>query len=169
MNRYANVASRIARASALVFLVVIPRLHAQTPVAPPSAGPPRVMLVPFDSLQWTPRESAPGRSQISIVHVDPVTKATQLYFKLPPRMHAPRHWHSANETNVVVRGTFVIQHDGGEKQAMKVGDFNWMPKRMIHQAWSGDEETIVFVSLDGAWDVTFVPDSVRTLPPPRRR
>src|SRR5207249_778012 len=118
----------------LASLQVPPQPHAQASTASSRADSARmVMLVPFDKLQWTPREPAPGRSQISIVHVDPITKATQLYFRLPPRMHAARHWHSANETNVVVRGTFVIQHEGGEKMTMSVGDFNSMPKRMIHQ------------------------------------
>ena len=113
---------------------------------------PSVMLAPLDSLHWAPRQAAPGQSQIAIVHVDRKTGATQLYFRLPPRTHAVRHWHSANETNVVVRGTFVIQHDGGERVSMKVGDFNFMPGRMIHQAWSEGDETIIFVSLDGRWD-----------------
>lgn len=53
----------------------------------------------------------------------------------------------------MVRGTFVIQHDGGQ-MTMKVGDFNWMPAQMIHQAWSGSEETIVFVLLDGPWEIS---------------
>jgi CubicO group peptidase (beta-lactamase class C family)/pimeloyl-ACP methyl ester carboxylesterase/quercetin dioxygenase-like cupin family protein len=124
---------------------------------------PSVMLVPLDSLRWEPRQAAAGQSQIAIVHVDRKTGATQLYFRLPPRFHAVRHWHTANETNVVVRGTFIIQHDGGERVTMKSGDFNFMPGRMIHQAWSGDEETIIFVSLDGRWDYHAATDSV---PPP---
>lgn len=123
---------------------------------------PSAMLVPLDSLHWSPRQSAPGQSQIAIVHVDQKTGATQLFFRLPPRFHAVRHWHSANETNVVVRGTFVVQHDEGERVSMKVGDFNFMPGRVIHQAWTEGDETIVFVSLDGRWDYHAAADSVTT-------
>ena len=82
-------------------------------------------------------------------------------------MYAVRHWHSANETNVIVRGSFVIQHDGGEKMTMGVGDMNWMPGRMIHQAWCGDEETIIFASLDGPWDYHAATDSLPPSPAPR--
>lgn len=124
------------------------------------------LLVPLDSIQWNPRNPSPGQSQIAIIHIEPKTNATQLYFRLPPGVHAPRHWHSANETNVVIRGTFVIQHDGGERVRMTRGDFNLMPGRMVHQAWTEAEETIVFVSLDGRWDYHAVPDSVKVIPQP---
>lgn len=148
-------------ATSVLSLAVLSPLHLQGQAHPPDSDKHRsAMLVPLDKIQWSPPEPRPGRSQIAIIHVDPETKATQLYFRLPPRMHARRHWHSANETNVVIRGTFEIQHDGGERLIMRPGDFNFMPKRMIHQAWAGEEETIIFVSLDGPWDVNFVEDSI---------
>src|SRR5689334_21207477 len=100
-----------------------------------------VMLVPA-GLKWEPEHAAPDQSQIAIFHVDQKTGATELYFRLPPHFHAVRHWHSANETNVVVRGTFIIQHDGGERMTMIAGNSSVMPRRMVHQAWSEDEETI---------------------------
>ena len=123
-----------------------------------------VMLTSLDSIRWTPRDPAPNRSQIAIIHVDQRTGATQLYFRLPAGFHATRHWHSANETNVVIKGAFTIQHDGGERVRMTSGDFNFMPGRMIHQAWTEDAETIVFVSLDARWDYHAAPDSMRTAP-----
>ena len=125
------------------------------------------LLVPLAQLSWEPRTPVPGQAQIAIVHVDSITHATQLYFKCPPKMHAVRHWHSANETNVIVRGSFVIQHDGGEKMTMGVGDMNWMPGRMIHQLWTDDEETIIFVSLDGPFDYHAATDSLPPSPAPR--
>jgi quercetin dioxygenase-like cupin family protein len=121
---------------------------------------PNAMLVRLDSIEWTPRDPVPGKSQFAIIHVDQKTGATQLYFRVPPRFSLERHWHSANETNVVIRGTFLLQHDGGERVTMRVGDFNFMPGRMIHRAWTADEETILFVSLDGRFDYHSAADSV---------
>lgn len=120
-----------------------------------------VMLVP-EGLKWEPEHAAPDQSQIAIFHVDQKTGATELYFRLPPHFHAVRHWHSANETNVVVRGTFIIQHDGGERMTMIAGNSSVMPRRMVHQAWSEGEETIVYVSLDGPWDYHAAKDSLPT-------
>ena len=125
-----------------------------------------VMLVPA-GLKWEPEHAAPGQSQIAIFHVDQKTGATELYFRLPPHFHAVRHWHSANETNVVVRGTFIIQHDGGERMTMIAGNSSVMPRRMVHQAWSEDEETIIYVSLDGPWDYHAATDSLPTSNLPR--
>jgi pimeloyl-ACP methyl ester carboxylesterase/quercetin dioxygenase-like cupin family protein len=145
----------------LASLVGASHVYAQADLRRPHPDSlPSVMLVPLDSLRWEPRQAAPGQSQIAIVHVDQKTGAAQLYFRLPPHFYAVRHWHTANETNVVVRGTFIIQHDGGERATMKAGDFNFMPGRMIHQAWTDREETIVFVSLDGRWDYHAATDSV---------
>ena len=151
----------------LSMCVLVEPLQGQAPVhhAPRgSLGP--AVLVPLDQIEWTPIFPGAQGAEIAIVHVDPETKATQLYFRLAPRGQSPRHWHSANETIVVVRGTFIVQHEGGERHTMAPGDFALMPKRMVHQAWTGDEETIVFVSLDGAWDFNVVPGS--TPAPPKK-
>ena len=122
---------------------------------------PADMLVSVDSLRWEPRVASPGQAQIAIVHIDQKTQATQLYFRIPPGpFHAVRHWHTAKESNVVIRGTFIIQHDGGERATMKPGDFNFMPARIIHEAWTDGKETIIFVSLDGTWDYHAASDSM---------
>jgi hypothetical protein len=32
-----------------------------------------------------------------------------------------------------------------------------MPSKMVHQAWTNPvEETLLFITVDGAWDVNFV-------------
>lgn len=154
----------------LASLCIVGRASGQAHIRRPHPDSlPADMLVSVDSLRWEPRVASPGEAQIAIVHIDKKTQATQLYFRIPPGpFHAVRHWHTANETNVVIRGTFIIQHDGGERATMKPGDFNFMPGRMIHQAWTDGEETIIFVSLDGRWDYHAASDSVPPATPRSR-
>jgi pimeloyl-ACP methyl ester carboxylesterase/quercetin dioxygenase-like cupin family protein len=161
-GRIMHPRSLFRRTVILASLVGASHVGAQDLRRPHPDSLPNAMLVPVDSLRWEPRQGGPDQSQIAIVHVDQKTGATQLYFRMVPGFHVPRHWHTANETNVLVRGTFIVQHDGGERVTMKAGDFNFMPRRMIHQAWTDREETILFVSLDGRFDYHAASDSVST-------
>jgi quercetin dioxygenase-like cupin family protein len=92
--------------------------------------------------------------QISILRVDPRTQATQLLIRIPRQMHVPMHWHSANETHTVIKGTFVFEHDG-QRHELGPGGFNYLPARMHHQAWASDD-ALVFITVDAGWDVNWV-------------
>jgi hypothetical protein len=57
----------------------------------------------------------------------------------------------------VVKGTFVVAHDGSEdKIVLTSGGFVYMPAKMIHEAWTGAEGATYFITVDGKWDVNFV-------------
>src|SRR5262245_32418170 len=68
----------------------------------------------YESLPWQPivPELGADSPQISILHVDPKTRATQLLIRMPKQMHVPMHWHSANETHTVIKGTMWFEHEG---------------------------------------------------------
>ena len=99
-----------------------------------------------------------GRSpQVAVLHVDPATGATTLMIRTPPNFHVPRHWHAAGEKHTVISGTFILQCDGGEAVALKPGSFNYMPPRVVHQAWTPpDEDCVLFTDVEGPWDVNWV-------------
>ena len=91
----------------------------------------------YDDLKWqimVPELGADG-PQAAILRVDPKTQATQLLIRMPKRMHVPVHWHSANETHTVIKGTMVFEH-GGQPHELGPGGFNYIPARTPHQAWS---------------------------------
>jgi quercetin dioxygenase-like cupin family protein len=119
-----------------------------------------VVDVHYGAIEWqklTP-ELGERSSEIAILHVDPVTKATQLMIRVPKDSHVPMHWHTANETHTVVKGTFIIECDG-KRDALEQGSFNYMPSRMHHEAWTRpDEGALLFITLDGAWDIHWVGD-----------
>lgn len=123
----------------------------------------------FQDMKWkklVPAEGA-GSPEITMLHVDPVTGATQLMIRTPKNYHAPRHWHTANETHLVVSGTFIMRHEGGEREVLGPGSYNYMPAKMIHEAWTKpDEGSMEFITVDGPWDLNLVDGPNKKLPPP---
>jgi hypothetical protein len=109
----------------------------------------------FEDLKWQAIVPELGNDspQISVVHVDPNTHATQLFIRTPKAMHIPMHWHSANETHTMILGSAVFEH-GGKQEKLGPGGFNYLPAKMAHQAWTS-EGSVVFITVDGAWDVNW--------------
>ena len=120
-----------------------------------NAGRQPAMGARYEDLQWQPivPELGADSPQVSILRVDPKTQATQLLIRMPKAMHVPIHWHSANETHTVIRGTFVFEHEG-KRHELGPGGFNYLPARMHHQAWSTDD-ALVFITVDSGWDVNW--------------
>ena len=110
----------------------------------------------YDDLQWQPivPELGADSPQVAILRVDEKTRATQLLIRMPKRMHVPMHWHSANETHTVIKGTMVFEHDG-QRHELGPGGFNYVPARTPHQAWSSDD-ALVFITVDSGWDVNWI-------------
>jgi mannose-6-phosphate isomerase-like protein (cupin superfamily) len=144
-------------------LLVAMALPAQSSSRPNPAGasqasvsPPHAMSARYGDLQWQAivPEMGADSPQVSILRVDTNTHATQLLIRVPKQMHVPMHWHSANETHTVIKGTWVFEHDG-ERDELGPGGFNYLPARMHHQAWSSDG-ALVFITVDSGWDVNWV-------------
>lgn len=135
--------------------------QAQT-VTPPTPSPDvartAAIYAPFSHLRWErimPALGA-GSPEITILHEDPATHATQLMIRVPAGFHVAKHWHTANETHTIVSGTFIMDHDG-KRVALGPGSFNYMPNHMVHEAWTkASEGVLLFITVDGAWDVNWV-------------
>lgn len=113
---------------------------------------------PASDMKWNYMfpDAGESSSEISILHVDSATGATQLMIRCPANFHVPKHWHSANETHTIISGTMIMECDG-ERAVLGPGSFNYMPKKMEHEAWtSPDEGFLVFITVDGPWDVNWV-------------
>ena len=117
-----------------------------------------VLNVKFDTLTWqrTMPELGDRSSEIHILRVDPKTQATQLLIRVPKNIHVPLHWHSANETHTIINGTFLMECDG-KRDTLTAGSFNYIPKKMHHQAFTTVKEgTLLFITVDSAWDINWV-------------
>jgi mannose-6-phosphate isomerase-like protein (cupin superfamily) len=92
--------------------------------------------------------------EICILHVDPKTQATKLMIRTPKAIHVRKHWHSANETHTIIKGTAAFECDG-KRLELGPGSFNYMPSKMVHEAWL-PKGSLTFITVDGAWDVNWV-------------
>jgi quercetin dioxygenase-like cupin family protein len=92
--------------------------------------------------------------EICILHVDPKTQATQLLIRTPKAIHVRKHWHTANESHTLIKGTATLACDG-KKIELAEGGYNFMPAKMVHEAWlpSG---SLTFITVDSAWDINWV-------------
>jgi mannose-6-phosphate isomerase-like protein (cupin superfamily) len=92
--------------------------------------------------------------EICFLHVDPTTHATQLLIRAPKAIHIRKHWHSANETHMIITGTVTFECEG-KRAELGPGSFNYMPAKTVHEAWlPGD--SLTFITVDGPWDVNWV-------------
>lgn len=117
--------------------------------------PPHPVFMKLSDLRW--EKTPDGMQDIAILHVNPVSKATELIIRAPKGFHVPRHWHSATETLIILSGAFTMKHDGSdERVTLTPGSYSYMPARMIHEAWAGDEGATFFITVDSAWDLNWV-------------
>jgi len=122
---------------------------AGTPMTPP-------VFAKFEDFKWAKILPDLGDSspEISILHVDPKTQATKLMIRTPKAIHVRKHWHSGNETHTILQGTAVFACDG-KKSELGPGSFNYMPAKMVHEAWL-PAGSLTFITVDAAWDVNWV-------------
>jgi mannose-6-phosphate isomerase-like protein (cupin superfamily) len=110
----------------------------------------------YEELTWERiiPELGVSSPEIAILHVDPATQATQLMIRTPAAIHVRKHWHTANETHVMVRGTAVLACNG-QRAELGPGSYNFMPAKMVHEAWL-PAHSLTFITVDRAWDINWV-------------
>ena len=154
---------RAVAAFALMALILLGTTNRAKPassgsLAQTAAGdsPAPYMSAKFEDLKWEKILPALGGDspEIAILRVDPKTQATQLLIRNPKKIHVTKHWHSANETHTILRGNMAFEC-GGRREELGPGSFNYIPKKMIHEAWLPDDG-LVFITVDGAWDINWV-------------
>ena len=147
------------RHTMLFMMIAVSPAAAQT-TAPPSHGASaHDVYQNTKDLKWEKLvpELGDASPEIAFLHKDPQTGAEQLMIRGQANYHAPRHWHTANETHTVVYGTWTMKHDGGEKEkVLGPGGYNYMPSKMVHEGWVGPEGNLLFITVDGPWDIHFM-------------
>jgi hypothetical protein len=110
----------------------------------------------YQELKWNRilPDLGEGSPEICILGIDAKTQATKLMIRAPKGIHVRKHWHSANETHTVITGIQVYACEG-KRIEQGPGSFNFMPARMVHEAWL-PAGSLVFITVDGAWDVNWV-------------
>jgi quercetin dioxygenase-like cupin family protein len=120
------------------------------------ADTPQAFFRNYQDFKWDKILPALGENspEICILGIDPKTQATKLMVRVPKGIHVRKHWHSANETHTVILGIQAYACEG-KRIEQGPGSFNYMPARMVHEAWL-PAGSLVFITVDGAWDVNWV-------------
>jgi len=143
----------------LLLMLTASQGAAQVSAQQPRASHDQAIYLKFPDITWGKivPELGDRSPEIAILHVDPSTQATKLMIRVPKDFHVPKHWHTANETHTIVSGAFIMQHDGGQREELGPGSFNYVPSKAVHQAWTKPEDgTMLFITVDGTWDVNWV-------------
>jgi quercetin dioxygenase-like cupin family protein len=87
---------------------------------------------------------------------NPQTGPSTLILKAPPGCIVPWHRHTAQEQLMVVSGDVQAEMDDHLPGLLQAGDFAMMPGRMAHQfTCRGPQPCLMFVTFDGAYDITW--------------
>ena len=123
---------------------------------PPKLEMPELIFKIYKDLKWEKLIPDLGENspELCTLHVDPKTKAAKMLIRCPKAIGARKHWHSANETHMVISGQVTYECDGKRVQ-LGQGSFNYIPSKMVHEAWSS-AGSLVFVTVDGPWDLHHV-------------
>ena len=135
--------------------IVSSGIRAQSPSSPvPTINAP--VFLKLDDAKWNKilPDLGDNSPEICILHIDPATHATQLLIRTPKAIHIRKHWHTANETHTMINGKAVLACDG-KRAEIGPGGFNFMPAKMIHEAWL-PADSLTFITVDGTWDVNWV-------------
>ena len=92
--------------------------------------------------------------EICFLRVDPTTHATSLLIRTSKAIHVRKHWHTANESHTMISGKAVLACKG-KREELSPGGFNYMPAKMIHEAWL-PADSLTFITVDGQWDINWV-------------
>ena len=118
------------------------------------------ILSPQD-VKWAPAPAVlPPGAQVAVLHGDPGKEGLfVMRLKFPNGYQIPPHKHPAMEVVTVISGTFRLgmgeTADQSKAQPLPAGSFFAFPPGMAHYA-SADGETVVQISTNGPWGLTYV-------------
>ena len=100
----------------------------------------------------------------SVLHGDPSKGPSTILLKFTPGCSVPWHWHTANETLVMVSGSGSAQMKDGQPMAMKAGDYLYLPAKGIHR-FTAKSAVYMYDMPDGAFDIHYVDAAGKEIPP----
>ncbi len=77
--------------------------------------------------------------------------------KFKPGCAVAWHFHTPNETILMVSGEGRLQAKGDKPVSLRAGDYAWMPAKHVHM-FSTEQGCVMFVTSDGAFDIHYVDD-----------
>lgn len=105
----------------------------------------------------------PDCMQVAVERGDPSKGPSVLLLKLEPGCTIPWHWHTAAENLIIVKGTGSMQMKDGQPSPAGVGDFVYLPGKMVH-TFRSKTAVLLYDLPDGAFDIHYVDKAGNEIP-----
>ena len=106
-------------------------------------------------LEFTPIPDMPACASAAILRGNPRYGPAWVLLKLASGCEVPWHWHSANETLVVISGRGAVSMKEGPPLRFVPGAYASLPSHHMHQA-SCSRACLLFNGADAAFDIHYV-------------
>ena len=101
---------------------------------------------------------------LSVLHGDPTKGPSTILLKFKAGCSVPWHWHTANETLVMVSGAGSAEMKGEKPMPMKAGDYLYLPAKGVHR-FTAQSAVYMYDMPDGAFDIHYVDAEGKEIPP----
>jgi mannose-6-phosphate isomerase-like protein (cupin superfamily) len=108
-----------------------------------------------ETLKFTPIPDMPGCASAAILRGNPRNGPAWVLLKLASSCRVPWHWHTANETLLVISGRGTVTMKDGPPLQFVPGAYASLPSHHTHQA-SCSRACLLFNTADAAFDIHYV-------------
>ena len=137
-------------------LVLLGVLAAVAPSAPTRAEDTDEMrTVSPQNLKFTPIPDMPACASAAILRGNPRSGPAWVLLKLASGCRVPWHWHTANESLLVINGRGTLAMKDGPPLQLAPGAYASLPSRHVHQA-TCSRSCLLFNAADAAFDIHYV-------------
>ncbi len=115
------------------------------------------------SAKYNPFPNGPDCVTAAVERGDPASGASVVLAKFQPGCAVPWHFHTPNETILMVSGVGRLQAKGDKPASLRAGDYAWMPTKHVH-TFSTEQGCVMFLTSDGAFDIHYVDSKGNEIP-----
>ena len=115
------------------------------------------------TMKFTPIPDMPGCASAAILRGNPRSGPAWVLLKLASGCKVPWHWHTANETLIVISGRGTVAMKDGPPLQFVPGAYASLPSHHVHQA-SCSRACLLFNGADAAFDIHYVDASGEEIP-----
>jgi len=105
-------------------------------------------------MKFGPVPGVPTCAEGAVQSGDPMKGTFIILVKVPAKCSIPWHWHTANESLMIVSGTAHVDVKDGKSLTLESGGFAMMPAHHVHQFRCSSCK--FYLSSDGAFDIHYV-------------
>ena len=133
------------------------------PVDPKEEASKKMVVLNPGSLEYIAIPDMPTCATAAILHGNPRFGPATVLLKLASGCRVPRHWHTANETLLVISGQGAITMQDGPPLKFVPGAYAYLPAHHAHQAACA-RTCLLFNGADAAFDIHYVDERGEEIP-----